>query len=147
MQKDPPIWYKLIHYWCRQRIPTGYGLTLPFIVGAIDNMTISKLLIEIRESKLDEKIILRECSDLKEYVLSFDDDTNSVAQFLSGEKGLLYDDEKLESLNSFEEISKYLEHRYSSFIADKTYSKNKLTNIWEKYSQENKDTIHKVLSQ
>ena len=146
MNNNFPVWYKLIHYWCRQRVPKGYGLTIPFIIGATDNLTIATLLNEIKESQLADKIILRICHDLNEYVLSVNDNNNPIANHLNGEKSLLYNDEKVESLNSFNEVVIYLESKYSKIIIDKTYSKNMRTGEWEEYTQSDMEIINKVIS-
>lgn len=147
MLEGKPNWYKLIFFWCRRHTPTGFGLTLPFIVGAIENMTITKLLIEIKDSNFEEKIIIRECSNLNEYVLAFDEIKNPISQYLLGEGGLRYENDKLESIGSFEEISNYLEDRYASPILNKTFSKNIRTNMWEEYNQDDNDIIDKALLQ
>lgn len=145
MNNDSPVWYKLIHYWCRQRVPKGYGLTIPFVIGSLEGMTISDLLHEIKESQLTDKIILRMCYDLEEYVLSVDDIDNPIASHLSGEKALLYYDKKIESLKSFEEVIAYLDSKYSERIASETYSKNLRTRDWETYTSVDKETIINAL--
>lgn len=146
MNNEVPLWYKLIVYWCRQRVPKGYGLTIPFIIGTFGDKTISELFTEIKDSKLDEKVILRMCYDLNEYVLSIDDINNPIATLLDGEKALLYNDEKIESFTSFNEIIAFLESKYSQVIAEKTYSKNVRTGEWEKYTPSDIDTINKFIA-
>ena len=146
MNKGKPIWYKLIEGWCRQRIPKGYGLTLPFIIGATKGLTLSQLLSEIKDFAQDEKIILQWCGDLNEYVMSLDDKDYPIATHLSGEKGLLYNDDKIESFNSFDEIVSFLENKYAQRIQDKTFSKNKRTGEWEAYTPADKEFINNVIN-
>jgi hypothetical protein len=146
MNKSTPTWYKLIEHWCRQRIPKGYGLTLPFIIGVTNNPNISHLLTEIKDSEQDENIILQWCGDLNEYVLSLDDNAHPIAEHLSGEKALLYNDDKIESFKSFDEITSFLEGKYSQRIQDKTFSKNKRTDKWEAYTPADNEFINKVTS-
>ena len=146
MNKDNPTWYKLIEHWCRQRIPKGYGLTLPFIIGVTKSPTISHLLTEIKNSEQDEKIILQWCGDLEEYVLSLDDNAYPIAKHLDGEKALLYNNDKIQSFKSFDEITSFLDGIYSQRIQDKTFSKNKRTKDWEAYTPADNEFINKVIS-
>ena len=146
MENTNPLWYKLIYYWCRQRVPKGYGLTVPFVIGATSNMTISKLLHEIKDSDINEKIILRFCEDLNEYVLSVDDKEYPIAQHLIGEQGLLYSDEKVESFESFDDVITFLESKYSNIIDDETFSKNMKTEKWEKFTSADLKTIENAIN-
>lgn len=146
MAKNIPLWYRLIHYWCRERIPKGYGLTLPFIIGAMNDSSISQLLSEIRNSSLEEKIILRKCDDLDEYVLALDEQAAPISLYLSGDKALLYNDSQIELLSSFQEVVGFMESIYNKHIAAKTYSKNIKTQSWEQYSSNDIEMIKAICS-
>jgi hypothetical protein len=52
---DLPSWYKLIYYWCITRKPRGYGLTLPFLVGATEFLSVKDLLTDISNTETKEK--------------------------------------------------------------------------------------------
>jgi hypothetical protein len=134
-----PNWYNLIHYWCREHKPKGYGLTIPFIIGAQENITISELLEEIVKS--DKKVILQWCNDLQEYVLSLDDLTNPYAKYLHGEGGLKYYDEKIEELGSLDDVISFLEKKYSDCIKNKCFSKNKSTKTWQVFTANDLNVI------
>lgn len=142
---NKPVWFKLIHYWCRAKKPKGFGLTIPFIIGAEEDKTISDLILEITKS--DKKVILQWCNDLQEYVLSFDDQTHPFAKYLEGEGGLMYYDENIEEMESISDVISYFEKRYSDCIKNKAFSKNKMTKTWQGYTDEDLSFIRTVLSQ
>lgn len=143
----PPSWYKLISYWCTKRKPKGYGLTLPFLIGATEYSTIEDLLTEISNTKTAECIILRFCGDREEYVLSLDDSSYPLINHLSGQSNLLYDDEKIESFKCFKEVTNFLTEKYSDSINSGLFSKNMQTNEWEIFSNDDKDFINKALTE
>ena len=144
---DHPSWYKLIHYWCTKRKPKGYGLTLPFLVGATKLSTIEELITEISNIETSESIILRFCGDLEEYVLSLDDSSYPLTNHLSGQNNLLYDDEKIESFKTFTEVIEFLNNKYSETINGELFSKNMQTNEWKTFSSEDIDFISKALTE
>lgn len=144
---NQPSWYKLIHYWCSKRKPKGYGLTLPFLIGSTELSTIEELLSEISDTKTPESIILRFCCDRQEYVLSLDDSSYPLSTHLSGQNNLLYDDEKIESFETFAEVIDFLTEKYSPIISCGLYSKNMNTNEWESFSNSDNDFISKALTE
>lgn len=141
-----PDWYKLIYSWCRKRKPKGYGLTLPFLVGATDLTSVSELLDDIRSRQTPEKVIIRFCQDRQEYVLSLDDVLHPVSTHLSGENNLLYDDDYIESIKLFSKVVDYISEKYSAPINQGLYSKNMKTNEWEVFSEEDINFINDSLA-
>lgn len=144
---NKPSWYKLIHYWCSKRKPKGYGLTLPFLIGATEFSTIEELLTDVSNTETAEKIILRFCGDREEYVLSLDDSSYPLANHLSGQNNLSYDDEKIESLKTFTEVIEFLDEKYSGTINSGLFSKNMQTNEWEDFSSNDNDFISTALTE
>jgi hypothetical protein len=144
---DQPSWYKLIHYWCTKRKPKGYGLTLPFLIGATEFSTIEELITEISNTETAESIILRFCGDREEYVLSLDDSSYPLTNHLSGQNNLLYDDEKIESFKTFTEVIEFLNKKYSETINSGLFSKNMQTNKWETFTSDDNDFITKALTE
>jgi hypothetical protein len=145
--ENQPSWYKLIRYWCSKRKPKGYGLTLPFIIGATELPTIEDLLTEISNTKTTESIILRFCCDREEYVLSLDDSSYPLSNHLAGQNNLLYDDEKIESFKNFSEVIEFLNDKYLGTINSGLFSKNMKTNEWEIFSSDDNDFISKALTE
>ncbi|WP_020597834.1 hypothetical protein [Spirosoma panaciterrae] len=141
-----PSWYKLIYSWCRKRKPKGYGLTLPFLVGATDFPSVSELLNDINSKQTPEKVIIRFCQNRQEYVLSLDDVSYPVSTYLSGENNLLYDDDYIESIESFSKVVDYLSGKYAAVINAGLYSMNMKTNEWEVFSGEDINFINDSLS-
>lgn len=144
---NQPSWYKLIQYWCTKRKPKGYGLTLPFLIGATELSTIEELITEISNTETAESIILRFCGDREEYVLSLDDSLYPLTNHLSGQNNLLYDDEKIESFKTFTEVIEFLNEKYSETINSGLFSKNMQTNEWEIFSSDDNDFISKALTE
>lgn len=145
MSTHKTTWYKLICYWCQKRNPKGYGLTIPFIIGVEEKMTISQLLTAVKNSDYDYKVILRWCNDLNEYVLSIPDEyTNPFVDRMNGDKSLLYAEEELSSL-SFNEVVRFIENKYSDIIERENYSKNMSTRDWEPFTKKDKILIQKAL--
>lgn len=146
MRHSFPLWYSLVFNWCKVRIPRGYGLTLPFILGAIKRDNIPDLLKEIRDADLQEKIIIRMCYDLNEYVLSLDEPIHPIAPYLKGYGSLLVNDKELEALISFEHLVTFLDQKYSSMVSEQKYSKNIKSAQWGPFSNADAIFIDSVTS-
>ncbi len=133
--KEPPKWYLLVEYWCRNR--KRYGLTIPFVIGSIGNIDIKELLLEISQTKCPEIVFLRFCGDLKEYILSFDEGLSSCSDRLKSFDNLfIYDDNDIiEKMNSIDELANFFDERYSKYILENKFSLNS-NHEWIDYTEE-----------
>lgn len=140
------VWYKIIYGWCLLKTPRGNGVTIPYVVGALDDYTIADLLVGIRDTETEEKVILQYCSDRHEHILSVDDPAYPIAHTLPKKHGHLYlYDDTVEALSTFEDLIHFLDGKYSGFIADGNYSINPATNEWGPYSTADLAFINRVL--
>ena len=133
MSDKKPYWYQLISYWVKDKKRTG--LTIPFIIGAqqyfdstSEPETVTELMELIKNSEIDETIILNNCPNVGEYVLGI----SKNAAYLSG---IEFKNEKNEKITlkatsstkilgeDFNSICKSLEKKYKKPINEKNYSK------------------------
>ena len=141
-QGNTKYWYALIKYWSRDLKRSG--LTIPFIIGAQEfadsnKLDISSLLEEIRNTETEEKIIIRYCGDLKEYVLGLDEIAYPVAKYLNGDNFILFFDSEIEQLGKFENIKKHFTQLYGAIVFEKKYSN--VLGHWEYFTEKDIEMI------
>lgn len=151
MKSNAPFWYNMIYYWCR--IKNRFGLTIPFILGisSIDKfnhyeISIESLLNEIINYIGDEKIILRYCEDLDEYVLDFDNPHHSLSKHSTSFGSLIIHSEILDFIKTKENLILLFENMYNEQLETKCCSKDKRNREWEKYTDNDLKNIEQALS-
>ncbi len=140
MDSDIPFWYNMVYYWCREK--NRFGLTIPFILGisSIEKFSnyeirIESLLNEIINYIGIEKIILRYCDDLDEYVLDFDHPYHSLSKESTSFGSLIIHPEILDFIKTKENLILFFENMYDEQLLSECYSKNLKTKNWERYSE------------
>lgn len=140
-QNNYHIWYNLLDFWCNEKRPKGYGLTIPFLVGATGIIGINELLTEISNTKRKQLVVIQFCHDLWEYVLSLAEETELQESNYKNFGYLLINDENLKKYDSLKQVIEILNKRYEPMILNKNYSKNKFTGEWYSFSN---DDIHLI---
>ena len=145
------IWYKLLYYWSYSKKPIGSGLTIPFLIGAIndysdpiDVCSIRKLIQDFADINLNNyQVSIRFCTTIGTLVCCLE---NLIEEELIGAKkiGNLY--LMADSLNyvSINELVEYLENKFNDYITNANYSIS--NGKWNKFSKTDKETIEKVLT-
>lgn len=149
MKADIPFWYKLIYYWCRKK--NRSGLTIPFIIGAQNIllpekklMEIETLLNEIKDTQLEEKVIIHYCYDLNEFVIGLEEKDFAVSSHFHNYGSFYIGDEKTEKFGDFNKIVSEMKSTYSGFIRDGLYSKDILSSTWQPFQEKDINLIREV---
>lgn len=133
-------WYNLLDYWCNKKSPRGFGLTIPFLIGATKAKGTRELLMDIDRTETEKLVVLRFCSDIWEYVLSLPNAPKSFLQNYKRFDQLAIHCDYLDKLNSIEELVDHFE-RYNEVISNKKFSWNKDCRDWEPFSEQQKQMI------
>lgn len=146
------FWYKLLCYKCFTEKKTG--LTLPFLIGSqylcnIENpINIEQLLIEIRNS--DNKIIIKYCHQIKEYILTID--KGLISGYIKNKLEfnnltIIPDNSFLVGIENFDHIIEAFETLYSKMIKQELFSKIVVdhNDVWIKFEKQDKILIKKAL--
>lgn len=155
MTDEKPYWLTLISYWVKNKNRTG--LTIPFIIGAQAyfevnpvHRTVADLLTSIKNSNINETIVLNNCGNVSEFVLGIDNHPFSLS-------GIEFenDNHKNSSLkattstkllgNDFNSICESLQKRYSQHINNGNYSKDNFE--WKPFTDEDIKMINKAKTQ
>ncbi len=126
MKDKNTYWYKLIAYWVKVKRRTG--LTIPFIIGAKQYFepeakleTVTELLEWIKNSDIDEEIVLRPCDHVGDYVLGLNDKiTPMKGNYLGNqfkEKTTLLATIGVLDYGDFEKLCNSLENKYKGYIS------------------------------
>lgn len=135
-----PYWYVLINYWCRHLNRTG--LTIPFIIGAQDYFlekrvyTIERLLEEIKDTMCSEKVVIRECSHLNEYVIGLDENVYPIADLYKNFGEFCIADEELEKETDYSSLVNTLTNKYEKPVVEECFSKSVSLERWIKFNDE-----------
>ena len=147
---EQPVWYRLLYYWCYEKVPVGSGLTIPFLVGAElfaneqqRKLSIPELISEFRFHKSNKVISIRYCLNIGEYIVSLDEMCeNEKSHFLHFGNFYIVE-EKLATLNDYQNILDVLENRYLDMISHGKFSKD--YGKWKSFSDTDVHTINRVL--
>ena len=117
-------WYRLLDYWCHKK--GRYGLTIPFMVGAIKAKDIEEIFNEIRfgDDQRPYPVVLNFCKEIDEYVLSMPSAPKKYFDDCKAFERLCIDDDKLENLDTFEQLLVFMNAKYDKYIKAGTYSKD-----------------------
>ena len=145
-------WYKLIEDRVLVQKKTGY--TLPFLIGAqeVVNMEnpigVKELLEEMANSQ--EKITIKHCSYTREYIA-----TKSPKFSIPMPDELIFSNltiipfnNELQWVEDFEDVKTFFDTIYSKSISNGLFSKivQGHNNDWQKYQDDEKEIIHRVLN-
>jgi hypothetical protein len=127
---EHPYWYKLLYYWVNEK--RGSGLTLPYLVGAIDyknqndsyNRSISQYIQEFLATETSSCVVIKHCPMINEIVFGLVDKEKqfSTGQYITPNFYIALS--LLDKFQSEQELVEYCNEKYSSLIANKTYSLN-----------------------
>ncbi len=112
----------------------GYGFTIPYIYNIHNTNYPLKTIAEIIEVFIDapDKYIITYCSDLEEFILGLPKpQEQGPLKYYSRFGNLYYDEEKLGSFNTFQDLTKFIVNKYNPIIQGEKYSKNMETLKWE----------------
>lgn len=145
------IWCKLLYYWSYRKVPVGSGLTIPFLIGAIndysdpiDVCTIRKLILDFADIKLNNyHVSIRFCTTIGTLVCCLE--KLNKEELIGAKKiGNLYLMEDSLNYVNINEIVEYLENKFNDYITNATYSIN--NGKWNKFSKTDKETIEMALA-
>ena len=110
-----------------------YGFTLPYLYKIELDSGREKSIIEILKflSEADSKYFISFCGDLQEYIIGLPKSESPPIFMYKNFGNLYYDDDKLGTFDSFEELSEYLTNLYQLYIDNKTFSKKMESLKWE----------------
>jgi hypothetical protein len=128
------IWCDLIKFFEQNHYITN-GLTIPFLIGAIEllqkrKMTISKLIEEFTDSKSCSRTTIMKCENIGEFVIGImdfesEDYYKKFPNSLPNEfNNLAVTDNSLNEYGKVSELITLFENRYNDEIRTKNYSKN-----------------------
>tara|TARA_R110000850_G_scaffold102573_6_gene211921 strand:+ start:467 stop:913 length:447 start_codon:yes stop_codon:yes gene_type:complete len=143
MNSERKDWHRLIKQWCSRTTKPNRGLTIPFLIGASEKYDINLLLREISQTELEDRVVLQECPDLKEYILSTSPVPASMEHYDKIDN-LYINDDYLFKLGSLEAIINTMETLYTTTCEVGKYSKRSYPNIWEPFTEEDKAFIRAV---
>lgn len=148
MNKNRPLWSKLIIYWCNKL--GRYGLTIPFIVeaerrfgGRID-FDINCLIDEITNS--DQAYTISDCVDLEELVLGLSKKEYPPIEMLKKFRSLAVNVSALDEVDSLNELKEILVDKYHNRVLHKEVSKNYTTKLWSDFDSEDIADITEALN-
>lgn len=149
------FWHRLISYWVN--IKKKNGLTIPFIIGAeqfdkkdyvFKPKDVSELLLEIRNSSLNDTLTLLYCDNIGDYVLGLNNpDKPMIGTDIKNEqtnKTTLIATFSTQILGSnIDDITNSLAKKYSKCLKDKKYS---LINLqWTDFNESDIKMIKEAL--
>lgn len=129
---------KLIDFWCNEL--GRYGLTIPFIIGAEIlltnnyNFDIETLLQEIKNG--EDIYFISNCNDLNEVVIGLKKNEYANLDSYKNYGSLYINYNELEKFENFEDILRYLNDNYSTYIAENKFSKKYDSAEWGNFSEQ-----------
>lgn len=137
------IWFDLIQFFEWNHYIHN-GLTIPFLVGAIEilqsrKMAISQLVKEFSDLTNKSRTTIMKCGNIGEFVIGIMDIEsenyyNNYPQCLPIQfENLVVTDTSLNDYNNFSELVVLFEKEYFEGIKSELYSKN--SGIWTKFTQ------------
>lgn len=147
MTETQKYWNKLIQVWCIE--DDKYGLTIPFIIGAIrentskSNYNISDFFNDILITESD--IIIKDCSDLGELVVGIFKKEDAPKEYYQKINSVFYSDTDFKNkLLNYENLIEYFEKNYSERINESLFSKDYYTHKWSGMTEEDNIFLEKV---
>lgn len=154
MTDEQPYWFTLISYWVKDQNNTG--LTIPFVIGAQEYFevnsgpkTVTDLITLVKNSNVDDTIILNNCPGVGEYVLAIEKGPYPMdgKGFKNESNGNIILKATISTRvlgKDFESICKSLEKKYGSHIQKGNYSKSKVDFEWQPFTDEDIKMINKA---
>lgn len=143
------IWCKLIQFFERNNYIHN-GLTLPYLIGAIDllegrTLSLKQLISELIDTQGDKRSTIMLCDHIGEYVIGILDSesemyykkfkTNSFKIF----ENLIVLDSSLSNCKTVINLVNIMEQRYNQIINSKNYSK--VHGQWTKFIEDDLNNI------
>lgn len=147
MTETQKYWDKLIQVWCIE--DDKYGLTIPFIIGAIrentskTNYNISDFFNDVLISEYE--IIIKNCGDLEELVIGIFKREDAPKEYYQNINSVFYSDTNFKNkLSSYQNLIEYFEENYSEKISKSLFSKDYYTHKWSGMTKEDNIFLEKV---
>ncbi|CAA0183006.1 hypothetical protein [Tenacibaculum maritimum] len=143
------FWYKLLYYWCFEKIPLGSGLTVPFLIGfereygTNVNFSTDDLLKEFKNLDNGYIISIRYCDNIGAYVCCLDEKYFvSESKYFRSFGSLFFNKADYSEKADFDDILKDFRDRYMGIISDKGYSYNE--GGWTKFNKDDLNVFNKM---
>lgn len=136
---------KLIYHWCINE--DRYGLTLPYIIGAIrlklqdESYSIADFFNELPDVDVDIKI--SSCEDLEEFVFGTFKREDAPKKYYSQVNSIYYSKNQID-INTYDELISFFKENYSNKIDNGLYSKNYYTKEWSDLDKEDIEFLNSI---